>query len=247
MLDTLRKEHITTILQRLEKQFFREEDIDEATRELYDITGGVPRLIAFTIEYLNMKCTAPVEMKTLREILLPLLDWIKVEKGTYELAPYNRLEGTMCKLYFDCVTIAALRLNVSLDTKLTIPELSEEATTALEFVKQLNLYVRRGEDETSCEIVFPKMVLTYHAYEPCDPQVKPWQVFIGPHYTTLPEDGSALELALHLCIALMLKLYFSFSFLFLLFFLLLMYLISGVRAWLLMKKQREPLATFSLF
>jgi hypothetical protein len=219
VLDTLRKEHIAAIFQRLAKKFFREEDFDEAMREIYESTGGVPRLIAFTIEYLLEKCTAPVEVQKLRE-LLPLLNWIKAEKGTEELAPYTRLEGAMRKLYFDCITIAALGLSVSLDTKLTIPEVTPEPTTALEFVKQLNLYVRRGEDEASFEIVFPKMVLMFHAYEPCVPQDKPWQVFLGSSYTTLPEDGSALELALQLCIARMLKLYLFYFFSFFLCYLI---------------------------
>ena len=136
-----------------------------------------------------------------------MLSWIKEHKGTAELAPYNGLSPTERKLYFDCMTIAGLPID--LDTVLNIPDVSPKPMIALQFLQQLSLYVRRSDaTDKRFQLVFPQMVLLYHAYEPYrDPRDKAWQVFSGNRFTMLPPDGSSLELALRLCISRTLKLY----------------------------------------
>ena len=124
LLDTLRPSHLEEILRKL-RTIFREEAIGQATEAIYDATGGVPRLVAFTLTYLEELRRPLFDTNSLHELLgSKLVFWIEPKRTTVELSPYEALKPLERKLYFDCMIVAALGLPLSIDTLLTIPALS---------------------------------------------------------------------------------------------------------------------------
>lgn len=203
-----RKEHMLNIDKKAK---------DSTAESILKLTAGVPRLVSFAIEYLSLLSEkffpAALEQKKIEKKLTgkPFTEWAG-KRGPAEVAPYKEtLPAKWDMLYLDFIVIAALRIPISPDLKLTIPELGLKDEPALEILQRLCLYVTK--DNESMFVIYPQVVLNLLAWTPPQNQKERTNVFLSCAYTTFSNDGMALERALKICFELRMKRYYLFLFL----------------------------------
>jgi hypothetical protein len=170
-------------------------------------TAGVPRLVYWTIKYLQTKIPLPkpISMELFNE---DYLNYMRSNIASYgSLGLYSELDQETSAFYIECVRLAALKIPLDLIPPIKLHFLGTEQTESLPSVTELcvlfSLYCEKVDDGMyfSCianfvgsfRFIFPELVLENMAKVILNPRLSFWaHLLTATASVTLEGDGGTI-------------------------------------------------------